>query len=175
VPPVLTHSHQRPPDGAEHDLADSVLALAKRKNLTIVTAESCTCGMLAHMLSQAEGAGDHLHGGFLTYTKTAKQAVLGVPAALLASKGAVCEEVARAMAMGALERSPADLSVAVTGVAGPAEDEDGNPVGLVHLAAARRGGAVLHVRKNYGNPGRDEILRLAIADALRLVRRVAEQ
>lgn len=171
---MLTRSHERSRDIAEHDLADSVLALARRKGLTIVTAESCTCGMLAHALSQAEGAGDHLHGGFLTYTKTAKHAVLGVPAALLASKGAVCEEVARAMAQGALERSPADLSVAITGVAGPAEDEDGNPVGLVHLAAARRGGAILHVRKHYGDIGQDAVLRHAIADALRLLRCVAE-
>jgi nicotinamide-nucleotide amidase len=172
---VLTHTDKHSRDAAEHDLADGVLALAKRKGLTLVTAESCTCGMLAHVLSQAKGAGDHLHGGFLTYTKTAKHAVLGVPAALLASKGAVCEEVARAMAQGALERSPADIAVAVTGVAGPAEDEDGNPVGLVHLAAARRGGAVLHVRKNYGDIGQNEVLSRAIADALRLLRCVAER
>jgi nicotinamide-nucleotide amidase len=155
-------------------IAEAVLALAKRKGLTIVTAESCTGGMLAHVLSEAEGASDQLHGGFVTYTKTAKCKILGVSEALLASKSAVCEEVARAMAAGALQRSPADLSIAVTGVAGPTEDEDGNPVGLVHLAAARRGGAVLHVRKHYDDVGKDEVLRQTMADALRLLRCAAE-
>jgi PncC family amidohydrolase len=116
-----------------------VLGLAKKRNLTIVTAESCTAGMLSTLLSEAPGASEHLHGGFVTYTKENKTKVLGVSEHLLTEKSAVCTEVTIAMAEGALRRSPADLAVAVTGVAGPEPDEDGNPVGRACIAVARRG------------------------------------
>jgi nicotinamide-nucleotide amidase len=156
-------------------LAEGVLALLREKGLTIVTAESCTCGMLASLLSRSEGASEHLHGGFITYTKRNKAAALGVPLDALDREGAVCESVVRAMAEGALERSPADLSIAVTGVAGPTTDDDGNPVGLVHLAAARRGRPTLHLEKFYGNVGPDAVLERAITDALHLLRSAAER
>ena len=109
--------------------AERVMALAKEKRLTLVTAESCTSGLLAAVLSEAPGAAELLHGGFVTYTKCHKTIALGVPEALLTRKGAVCPEVAAAMAQGALARSAADLATAITGVAGPSPDEDGNPVG----------------------------------------------
>jgi nicotinamide-nucleotide amidase len=153
--------------------AKGVMDLVKRKRLTVITAESCTCGMLASRLSQAEGASQTLHGGFVTYTKANKTAALGVPADLLERKTAVCEEVARAMADGALARSPADLAVAITGVAGPEPDPDGNPVGLVHIAAARRGHPTLHLRKDYGDRGREQVLEQAMSDALSLLREAA--
>jgi nicotinamide-nucleotide amidase len=153
--------------------AKGVMDLVKQKRLTVITAESCTCGMLAARLSQAEGASQTLHGGFVTYTKANKTAALGVPADLLERKTAVCEEVARAMAEGALARSPADLAVAITGVAGPEPDPDGNPVGLVHIAAARRGHPTLHVRKDYGDRGREQVLEQAMSDALSLLREAA--
>jgi len=89
--------------------------------------------------------------------------------------GAVSEQVARAMAKGALERSPADLAVAVTGVAGPTPDPDGNPVGLVHIVAARRSRATMHVQKRYGDLGRDTVLEQTMVDALLLLERVASQ
>jgi nicotinamide-nucleotide amidase len=162
------------PDGNLAALAESVLALLRERGMTLVTAESCTCGMVALLLSRAEGASQHLHGGFVTYTKKNKAAALGVPLGALETKGAVSEPVALAMAEGALERSPADVSIAVTGVAGPSEDDDGNPVGLVHLAAARRGHPTLHLEKCYGNLGRDVVLERAITDALHLLRRAAE-
>lgn len=155
-------------------LAETALALAKRKGLTIITAESCTCGMLAALLSEAEGASQHLHGGFVTYTKDNKAAALGVPLEILRRDGAVCEPVVRAMAEGALDRSPADLSIAVTGVAGPSPDDDGNPVGLVHLATARRGRPTLHIERAYGDLGRHTVLERAMTDALHLLRRAAE-
>jgi nicotinamide-nucleotide amidase len=143
-----------------------VLALAKKHGLTVVAAESCTSGLLASVLSEAPGAAELLHGGFVTYTKASKVVVLGVPDELLKEKTAVCVQVARAMAEGALARSPADLSAAITGVAGPSPDEDGNPVGLVCIAAARKGYPTYAVEKNYGRLERDAIRRHAIADAL---------
>jgi nicotinamide-nucleotide amidase len=146
--------------------AKQVLARAKAKNLTLVTAESCTSGLLASVLSEAPGAAEYLHGGFVTYTKHNKVVALGVPEDVLQSKGAVCDEVARAMAEGALKRSPADLAAAITGVAGPSPDEDGNPVGLVFIAVARRGYPTLPLRQKYGNVGRDEVRELAMQDAL---------
>jgi nicotinamide-nucleotide amidase len=112
-----------------------------------VTAESCTAGKLSALLSEAPGAGEHLHGSFVTYTKANKVKVLGVESGLLRAKGAVCREVAVAMAEGALHRSPADVAVAVTGVAGPDPDEDGNPVGLVCVAVARDGREPLHIER----------------------------
>jgi nicotinamide-nucleotide amidase len=102
------------------DLASAavcVLEVAKKRNLAIVTAESCTVGMLSTILSEAPGAAEHLHGGFVTYTKENKTKSLGVSEHPVIGKGAVCAEVAIAKAEGALKRSPADLAVAVTGVA----------------------------------------------------------
>ena len=147
-------------------LAAEVLELAGRRGLTIVTAESCTSGLLAATLSEAPGASERLHGGFVTYTKANKTAALGVPAALLKAKGAVCPEVAVAMAEGALARSPAQLAAAITGVAGPAKDEDGNPLGLVCIAVAREGYRSSVVEQKFGDIGRDAVRKQAIAEAL---------
>jgi nicotinamide-nucleotide amidase len=99
--------------------AARVLDTIRTKRLSIVMAESCTAGMLTTILSDAPGAAKHFHGGFVTYTKESKVRILGVPQGLLTAKSAVCPEVAVAMAEVALERSPADLAVAITGVAGP--------------------------------------------------------
>ena len=148
------------------ELAKQALAAAQQRKLSIVTAESCTAGKLAVLLSEAPGAADHLHGGFVTYTKANKTRALGVSADLLARKGAVCCDVAIAMAEGALERSPADLAVAITGVAGPDPDEDGNPVGLVCIAVAREQTEPAVLEKRYGNIGRDAVQEQAMADAL---------
>jgi nicotinamide-nucleotide amidase len=147
-------------------LAERALATARRRNLTIVTAESCTAGKLSALLSEAPGAAEHLHGSFVTYTKANKVKALGVDAGLLKAKGAVCREVAVAMAEGALHRSPADVAVAITGVAGPDPDEDGNPVGLVCIAVSRDGSGPLHVERNYGDLGREKVQEHAVADAL---------
>jgi nicotinamide-nucleotide amidase len=150
-------------------LANSVMRRAKEGGLTLVAAESCTAGLLCQTLSDAEGAAERFHGGFVTYTKAQKALVLGVSRALLRHKGAVCAEVARAMAEGALRRSPADLAAAITGVAGPEPDEDGNPVGRVCIAVARRGSHTRDIERHYGDIGRDAIRRKAAADALRML------
>jgi nicotinamide-nucleotide amidase len=144
-------------------LARRALALAGEKGLSIVTAESCTAGKLAALLSEAP---DRLHGSFVTYTKENKTRALGVSAGLLAAKGAVCREVAAAMADGALARSPAELAVSITGVAGPDADEDGNPVGRVCIAVARAGSATQSREHDYGNCGRETVQARAMADAL---------
>jgi nicotinamide-nucleotide amidase len=153
-------------------IAERVLAIAGQHRLTIITAESCTSGLLATTLSEAPGAAELLHGGFVTYTKANKTAALGVPAGLLRQRGAVCSEVAVAMAEGALARSPADVAVAITGVAGPAPDEDGNPVGLVCIAVARTSVPPSVLQRNYGNIGRDQVRKQAMTDALRELERV---
>ena len=152
--------------------AVDVMAEAKQQSLTLVTAESCTGGLIASVLSQAPGAGDHLHGGFVTYTKQQKAKALGVSARLLEERGAVCEPVARALAEGALERSPADIAISVTGVAGPDTDEDGNPVGLVYLAAARRATPTICVERKFGNLGAGDIRYRAVMEAFDLIERV---
>jgi nicotinamide-nucleotide amidase len=153
-------------------LAERVLALACDHGLGIVTAESCTSGLLATALSEAPGAGEHLHGGFVTYTKANKTAALGVPAELLRARGAVCPEVAAAMAEGALARSPADVAIAITGVAGPDKDEDGNPVGLVCIAVARTSLPLFVLERSYGDIGRDGVRERAMIEALREAERL---
>ena len=151
--------------------AAEVIAAAKKCSATIVTAESCTAGLLAAVLAEAPGAAQHLHGGFVTYTKDQKSIALGVPRALLERESAVSEKVARAMAEGALGRSVASMSVSITGVAGPEPDEDGNPVGLVHIAAARRAATTLHQELHFGDIGRGKLLYQTVLAACDLLER----
>jgi nicotinamide-nucleotide amidase len=149
--------------------AAEVVDLLCRKGLSVITAESCTSGVIATMLSDAPGAGECLHGSFVTYTKANKVAALGVPREMLDRCSAVCAEVARSLAEGALERSPADIAVSVTGVAGPAEDEDGNPVGLMYLACVRRGFPATVTKRMVGDIGRDAFRHQAALVAFDLV------
>jgi nicotinamide-nucleotide amidase len=149
-------------------LADALIRRAKEASLGIVTAESCTAGLMCQVLADAEGASQVFHGGFVTYTKQHKAHALGVPKPLLREKGAVCVEVARAMAEGALSHSKAGISAAITGVAGPEPDEDGNPVGRVCIAVARRGFPTRDFERRYDpNIGRDAIRVRAVVDALK--------
>jgi nicotinamide-nucleotide amidase len=109
--------------------AAEVIELAKAAKASVATAESCTAGVLAVLLADAPGAAERFHGGFVAYTKENKTAALDVPSSLIAAHSAVSAEVAEAMASGAVCRCPADIAVAITGVAGPEPGEDGNPVG----------------------------------------------
>jgi nicotinamide-nucleotide amidase len=147
-------------------LAKQLLELLETKRLKLVVAESCTAGLLSLKLADAPGAAAHFDGGFVTYTKEQKTSALDVSPALLRERGAVCAEVARAMAQGVLRRSNADVAAAITGVAGPEPDPDGNPVGRVCIAVARRGGATEELERHYGNRERDEIRACAIAETL---------
>jgi len=135
--------------------AERLVRQAQQRKLTLLTVESCTAGALARALSEVEGAAQTLHGGFVVYTKANKTAALGIPEDLIARHTAVSAPVARAMATGGLERTPADIAMAITGVAGPEPDEDGNPVGLAFIAAAHRDGRVLEERLQLSGSKKD--------------------
>ncbi len=150
-----------------------LLDLCKAKGLSVVTAESCTGGLVAAALTDAPGASKVVDGGFVTYSNEAKQTCLKVSKELLDKHGAVSEPVARAMAEGALVCSPADIAVSVTGIAGPQGGTPDKPVGLVHFAAARRGGPIIHREKRFGELGRGEIRREAAMEAIALLTEIA--
>ncbi len=124
-----------------HDeLASAVAAVLRRRSATMATAESCTGGLVAAACTSLAGSSEWFERGFVTYSNAAKTEMLGVPPALIVAHGAVSDEVARAMAEGALARSPAGYAVAITGVAGPGGGTPAKPVGTVWLAASRRDG-----------------------------------
>ncbi len=149
--------------------AEALLAACRVAKLRIVTAESCTGGLIAGLLTEIPGSSDVVERGMVVYSNAAKTAQLGVPADLIATHGAVSEPVAQAMAEGALRHAEAELSVAVTGVAGPGGGSAEKPVGLVHFASARTGRATLHER--HVLPGDRSGIRLAaVTVALRLLR-----
>lgn len=116
--------------------AEKLLSAYRRKKLKLVTAESCTGGMLAATLTDIPGASDVFDRGFITYSNQSKAELLGVPPGVIARHGAVSAEVAEAMARGALRRADADLAIAITGIAGPGGGTKKKPVGLVYLAVA---------------------------------------
>jgi len=149
--------------------AGAALRRLKKAGLSLVTAESCTAGLLAAALSHCEGAGECLEGGFVTYTKVQKARALNVSRKLLASEGSVTARIAEAMARGALRHSSADIALAVTGVLGPSCDEDGNPVGLVFLCCLRRGHNPLTIEKGYGRKAHDRLRRQTVIDAFELL------
>jgi nicotinamide-nucleotide amidase len=126
------------------------------------------------VLSEAPGAAEYLDGGFVTYTPAQKCTALELDAKLIEQYGAVSAQVADAMARGALDCSQADIAVSVTGVAGPAPDERGNPVGLVYLACARKAGNCVGVKREFGDIGRSRIRYKSASDALGLIARLAE-
>jgi nicotinamide-nucleotide amidase len=149
--------------------AESLLAKARSQDLRLATAESCTGGLIAACLTEIPGSSDVVDRGFVVYSNQAKTDLLGVPADLIARYGAVSEEVARAMATGARERAGVGLAVSCTGIAGPSGGSALKPVGLVHLAAARAGRAVLHDERRFGDIGRGDIRLRAVEAALRLL------
>jgi len=145
-----------------------VLKAACDQGLSLATAESCTGGLLASLLTDVEGTAHAFERGFVTYSPEAKSELLGVDPALLEDPGPVSEPVARQMAEGALARSRADLAVAVTGFAGPGAP--GDTPGLVHFALAQRGRATRHVRCRYDVEDRAGVRLAALETALRLLR-----
>jgi nicotinamide-nucleotide amidase len=153
-------------------LAERAAALLKRyegAGLRIATAESCTGGLVAALLTEIPGSSAVVERGFVTYSNAAKAEMLGVPPDLIAQHGAVSEEVARAMVEGALARSGADVAVAVTGIAGPGGATAIKPVGLVHFAVAARPGGTAALERRYGDLGRSAIRERAVGDALSLL------
>jgi nicotinamide-nucleotide amidase len=145
------------------------------RGMMLASAESCTGGLIAALMTERGGASAVFHSGFVTYANAAKTAMLGVPEPLLAAHGAVSREVAIAMATGALERSGAGVAVAVTGIAGPGGGSTEKPVGLVHIAAAAQDGRTAHAAHQFGNPGRSAIRAAAVTAALQLVLDLLDQ
>ncbi len=157
-------------------LAETTLSAAREQGRTIATAESCTGGLIVGCLTEIAGSSDVVDRGFVTYSNAAKTELLGVPAATIEAMGAVSEEVAIAMAEGALDRSNANLTVAVTGVAGPGGGTAEKPVGLVHIATAKTGAATEHRRMAYGDVGRDRVREETVVTALEMLQaRIAEE
>jgi nicotinamide-nucleotide amidase len=150
-----------------------VLERCRAGGLTVATAESCTGGLVAGALTEIAGSSDVVDRGFVTYSNAAKEAMLGVPAATLERHGAVSRETAEAMVRGALAQSPADLAVAITGIAGPGGGSAEKPVGLVHFAAAVRDGRLVHREKRFGDVGRAEVRRLSVVEALAMLEELA--
>ena len=153
--------------------AQQLVTNLKRVNLTIVTAESCTGGLIAALLSYAPGASDCLQGGFITYTKHQKTKALEVSARLLAEQGSVSADVALQMAQGALTYSDATLGLAVTGVLGPDADDDGNPPGLVYFGVGLRSGNIRVVRHHFTDSNPDLVRRQIILRAFALIEEAA--
>jgi nicotinamide-nucleotide amidase len=149
--------------GACADAAAALLAACARRGLRLATAESCTGGLIVGCLTDIAGSSAVVDRGYVVYDDRAKVEMLGVREATLAGHGAVSEAVAREMAAGAVARSGCALVVAVTGVAGPGGGSAEKPVGLVHLAAALRGGEVRHRRMVF--PGDRAAIRLATVEA----------
>ena len=153
-------------------LAREVIDGCKRESLRVATAESCTGGLIAGCLTAVSGASDVLQHGIVTYSNPAKNRFLGVPEKMLEEFGAVSEEVARAMSEGALRAEDTDITVSVTGIAGPGGGSEEKPVGLVHISVARTGFEILHERHVFAGD-RNEVRLQTIEAALRLlVRRV---
>ncbi len=146
-----------------------VIDLLRARKLKLVTAESCTGGLISALLTEITGSSDVLERGYVTYSNAAKTSCLGVPPQLIATHGAVSEQAARAMASGALAHSEADIAVSVTGVAGPGGGSADKPVGLVHFAVACKGQPVVHLERRFGDLGRSAIRLESVRVALDLV------
>jgi nicotinamide-nucleotide amidase len=165
----MTFSH------ASLDLARRLLAACERRGWQLATAESCTGGLIVACLTEIPGSSSVVARGYVTYDNRAKAEMLGVPAALFERVGAVSEEVARAMAEGALAHAGVDLAIAVTGIAGPGGATPNKPVGLVHFAAAARGGAPIHRERRFGDIGRSQVREASVAEALTMLHELAER
>jgi nicotinamide-nucleotide amidase len=155
------------------DLSERVLDLLRTRGRKLAIAESCTGGLVAAALTEIPGSSDVVLCGFVTYSNEAKQDMLGVRDETLANHGAVSKETAGEMAEGALVRSGADVSVSITGVAGPNGGTAQKPVGLVHFAAAR-GAETIHEERRFGPLPRGEIRRRSTLVALELLLRAAQ-
>jgi nicotinamide-nucleotide amidase len=149
--------------------AESLLAACRSKGIILATAESCTGGLIAAALTAIAGSSDVVDRGFVTYSNEAKNQMIGVPMKLIDGYGAVSEEVAAAMADGALARSRAAIAISVTGVAGPGGGTVEKPVGLVWFGLARTGRPVITERQIFSGD-RTAIRAATVAHAFKMIR-----
>lgn len=161
------------PAEIEH-LAQKLISDLTTRGEMISTAESCTGGLIVGSLTEIAGSSAVVDRGFVTYTNEAKADMLGVQTATLTTFGAVSKETALQMAHGALFRSRASYSVAVTGIAGPGGGSAQKPVGLVHLAVSSRVGATFHREMRYGNIGRDAVRFATVKTALEMLLEISQ-
>ncbi len=154
-----------PPELAER--AGRVMQQICDRGWAVSTAESCTGGLVAALLTDIEGCSHVFDSGFITYAEAAKTDLLGVDAQLLKQNGAVSREVAVAMAEGALRRSRADIALAVTGFAGPTDTA--GEEGTAHFALAQRNHSTRHRMENFGSQGRDIIRQLCLKTLLEML------
>lgn len=157
-------------DDALLSQARDLLAAARQANAHIVTAESCTGGLIAALLTEIPGSSDVVERGFVTYSNQAKQDLLDVPEELLRAHGAVSEPVCGAMAQGALKNARAEFSIAVTGIAGPGGGSPDKPVGLVYIAVASHTGHVIVEECRFGDIGRHQVRLRTVEKAVELLR-----
>jgi nicotinamide-nucleotide amidase len=157
-----------------HEAAVHLLDTCRERGLKVATAESCTGGLVAATLIDIPGSSDVVERGFVSYSNPAKETMLSVPRALLSQYGAVSRQAAEAMAAGALTHSPAQLVVAITGIAGPGGGSADKPVGLVHFAAATRDGRMIHREKQFGDIGRLQVRLASVAEALAMLQEFAD-
>jgi nicotinamide-nucleotide amidase len=155
------------------DAAHSIVADFTQKKLLIATAESCTAGLIAGAITEIAGSSVVFDRGFVTYSNEAKREMIGVANATLKAHGAVSRATALEMAQGAIGNSGANISIAVTGIAGPGGGTDEKPVGLVHLAAARTGHETLHREMRYGDIGRSAVRLATVRTALEMLIEIA--
>src|SRR5579863_1100243 len=155
------------------DRARALITLLRDRRIKIATAESCTGGLVAALLTEIPGSSAVVERGFVVYSNEAKEDLLGVAATTLRAHGAVSAETARAMAEGALAHSRADIAVSITGVAGPDGGTPQKPVGLVHFGFAGRDGRIEAVEKRYGDIGRTAVRLAAVRTALELLEQAA--
>jgi len=148
--------------------AESLLQTCREKKLRIVTAESCTGGLIGGCLTSVAGSSDVIERGFITYDNQSKVEILGVPQELVDKYGAVCEPVARKMAEGALANSSSDLVVSVTGIAGPGGGSAKKPVGLVHFGSLRKGNETVHTSEIFSGD-RQEVRLQTVEKAIDLL------
>jgi len=162
-------------DAALLELARSAGGALRAAGWRLATAESCTAGWLAKAITDVPGSSAWFDGGYVTYSNEAKHRDLGVPAAVLATHGAVSEAVVRAMAEGALQRAGVEVAVATSGIAGPDGGTPDKPVGTVWFAGAlRRAGAVeTRVQLMHFPGGRDDVRRASVRYALQLIAELA--
>jgi nicotinamide-nucleotide amidase len=151
------------------DTARRIVADFTERKLLIATAESCTAGLIAGAITEIAGSSNVFDRGFVTYSNEAKREMIGVANATLKAQGAVSRPTVLEMAQGAIGNSAANISVAVTGIAGPGGGSDEKPVGLVHLAVARAGRETLHREMRYGDIGRSAVRLATVRTALEML------
>jgi nicotinamide-nucleotide amidase len=149
--------------------AAALEARCRALGVKLATAESCTGGLVSALLTEIPGSSAVFERGFVVYSNEAKQQTLGVAADILVAHGAVSEATARAMALGALAHSRADIAVAITGIAGPDGGTADKPVGLVHFAVARRGAPSIVSERRFGALSRSAIRLASVETALELI------